>query len=224
QSRSLDALQNRFTDGPCMTAIRENTVTRAGDLRDDGRWPEYGAAAVDQGVRAVLGVPFDLDEDAQAGLNVYSATPHDFDPGTVDSIVLEVEQASNALRLAVRMAHDRESHRDLRAAMEHRTVIDLAVGMIMGQNRCSQDEAVALLKTASNHRNMKLRELAAELMASVGSGPVTSSFETRWRPGRGRYRLRGGLAGGLVVHVHEKGLLSCRTPSRSPSMSTSISK
>lgn len=178
QSRSLDALQNRFTDGPCMTAIRENTVTRAGDLRDDGRWPEYGAAAVDQGVRAVLGVPFDLDEDAQAGLNVYSATPHDFDPGTVDSIVLEVEQASNALRLAVRMAHDRESHRDLRAAMEHRTVIDLAVGMIMGQNRCSQDEAVALLKTASNHRNMKLRELAAELVASVGSGPVTSSFET----------------------------------------------
>src|SRR5699024_2894207 len=89
QRRALGALQHRSTHCPCMTAIRENTVTRAGDLRDDGRWPEYGAAAVDQGVRAVLGVPFDLDEDAQAGLNVYSATPHDFDPGTVDSIVLE---------------------------------------------------------------------------------------------------------------------------------------
>ncbi len=178
QSRALDDLQNRFSDGPCMTAIRENTVIRAGDLREDGRWPEYAAAAVDQGVRAVLGVPFDLDEDAQAGLNVYSATPHDFDATTVDSIVLEVEQASNALRLAIRMARDRESHRDLRAAMEHRTVIDLAVGIIMGQNRCSQDEAVALLKSASNHRNLKLRELAAELVASVGSGPVTSFFET----------------------------------------------
>src|SRR5699024_11813842 len=100
---------------------------------------------------AVLGVPFDLDEDAQAGLNVYSATPHDFDATTVDSIVLEVEQASNALRLAIRMARDRESHRELRAAMERRTVIDLAVGINMGQNHYSQDRALALRKSASNH-------------------------------------------------------------------------
>src|SRR5699024_4549543 len=41
QGRALDDLQNRFTDGPCMTAIRENTVIRAGDLREDGRWPDY---------------------------------------------------------------------------------------------------------------------------------------------------------------------------------------
>ena len=178
QGQALDDLQNSFTDGPCMTAIRENTVIRAGDLREDGRWPGYGAAAVEQGVRAVLGLPFDLDVDAQAGLNVYSATPHDFDPGTIDSIALEVEQASNALRLAVRIAHDRESHRDLRAALEHRTVIDLAVGIIMGQDRCSQDDAVTLLKTASNHRNMKLRDLAAELVDSVGAGPVRTFFDT----------------------------------------------
>lgn len=178
EARALDELQNRFHDGPCMTAIRENTVIRAGDLREDGRWPEYGIAAGEQGVRAVLGVPFDLDEDAQAGLNVYSEAPHDFDPDTIASIRLEVELASNALRLAIRMAHDRESQSDLRAAMEHRTVIDLAVGIIMGQNRCSQDEAVALLKTASNHRNVKLRELATELVTSVGSGPARTAFES----------------------------------------------
>ncbi|ATG51646.1 response regulator receiver protein [Brachybacterium vulturis] len=178
EAAALDELQNRFSDGPCMTAIRGNTVIRAGDLRQDGRWPDYQDAAVQQGVRAVLGIPFDLDEDAQAGLNVYSATAHDFDSDTIASIVLEVEQASNALRLAIRMAHDRESHSDLRAAMEHRTVIDLAVGIIMAQNRCSQDEAVALLKTASNHRNMKLRELASDLVASVSSAPATTAFES----------------------------------------------
>jgi hypothetical protein len=178
RAQALDELQNRFSDGPCMSAIRENTVVRAGDLREDGRWPAYQAAAVDQGVRAVLGLAFDLDEDARAGLNVYSATPHDFDPETVASIALELEQASNALRLAIRMAHDRESHADLRAAMEHRTVIDLAVGIIMGQNRCSQEAAVALLKDASNHRNIKLRELATELVASVSSAPPSTAFET----------------------------------------------
>lgn len=178
EALSLDELQNRFTDGPCMTAIRESTVIRAGDLREDDRWPEYQAAAIDQGVRAVLGIPFDLDADARAGLNVYSSTAHDFPPGTIESIVLEVEQASNALRLAVRMAQDRESHSDLRAAMEHRTVIDLAVGIIMGQSRCSQEDAVAILKSASNHRNMKLRDLATELVASISSAPPATAFDS----------------------------------------------
>lgn len=177
QARALDELQNRFDTGPCMTAIRQSTIIRAGDLRQDDRWPEYQKAAVDQGVRAVLGVPFDLDEDAQAGLNVYSATAHDFPPEVVETIALEVDQASNALRLAVRMAHERESQQDLRAAMEHRTVIDLAVGIIMGQNRCSQEEAVAILKSGSNHRNLKLRELASELVASISSAPPRTSFE-----------------------------------------------
>lgn len=57
QALALDELQNSFTDGPCMTAIREGAVIRAGDLRTDGRWPGYAAAALDQGVRAVLGPP-----------------------------------------------------------------------------------------------------------------------------------------------------------------------
>ena len=84
QALALDELQNSFTDGPCMSAIRADTVIRAGDLRSDGRWPEYAAAAQEQGVRAVLGLPFRLDDEAKAGLNVYSATPHDFDPSTVE--------------------------------------------------------------------------------------------------------------------------------------------
>ena len=178
QALALDELQNSFTDGPCMTAIRADTVIRAGDLRSDGRWPEYAAAAQEQGVRAVLGLPFRLDDEAKAGLNVYSATPHDFDPSTVESIVLHVDQASSALRLAVRQALHSDTARDLRAAMESRTVIDLAVGILMGRNRCSQEEAVEILRRASNHRNVKLRDLAAELVASVSAAPSTTSFET----------------------------------------------
>ncbi|WP_424991742.1 ANTAR domain-containing protein [Nesterenkonia salmonea] len=41
--------------------------------------------------------------------------------------------------------------------MESRTTIDLAAGIIIGQNRCSQEEAIAILKKASNHRNLTNR-------------------------------------------------------------------
>ena len=56
-------------------------------------------------------------------------------------------------------------------------VIDLAVGIIMGQNRCSQDEAFSILKNASSSRNVKLREIAAGIVSSIGQGPAETFFE-----------------------------------------------
>lgn len=66
----------------------------------------------------------------------------------------------------------------MRTAMDSRTAIDLAVGANMGQNRCSQDEAIAILRAASQGRNMKLRDLAVNLLASLGqTGPVRTHFD-----------------------------------------------
>jgi AmiR/NasT family two-component response regulator len=61
--------------------------------------------------------------------------------------------------------------------MQNRTVIDLACGVIMAQNRCSQEEAMALLMQASSNRNQKLRVLAAEVLGRVSSGSVTTHFD-----------------------------------------------
>ena len=177
QAEALDELQNGFPDGPCLTAVREHTVVRVGDVRDDPRWADFHAAAAKQGVRSVLGVPFELHGDANAGMNLYSATPHDFGPDLIESIRDEVLHASSALRLAVQLARHREAEQDLHAAMASRTVIDLAVGIVMGQSRCSRDEAITILKAASNHRNLKLRDLAADLVASVDSQSPGTHFE-----------------------------------------------
>jgi AmiR/NasT family two-component response regulator len=55
----------------------------------------------------------------------------------------------------------------LKAALESRTTIDLAIGIIMGQNRCSQEAAFKILKNASSTRNAKLRDVAATIVAAV---------------------------------------------------------
>jgi AmiR/NasT family two-component response regulator len=61
--------------------------------------------------------------------------------------------------------------------MEHRTSIDLACGVVMAQNRCSQDQAMAILRKVSSNRNQKLRELAAEVIRNVTSEEVRTHFE-----------------------------------------------
>ena len=62
--------------------------------------------------------------------------------------------------------------------MKSCTTIDLAAGVIMAQNRCSQATAMAILKNASSARNIKLRDVAATVIASVSSDTaVTTHFD-----------------------------------------------
>jgi AmiR/NasT family two-component response regulator len=61
--------------------------------------------------------------------------------------------------------------------MDSRTTIDLAAGVVMGQNRCSQDAAMTILKAASNARNIKLRDIATAVVASTGASAPTAHFQ-----------------------------------------------
>jgi hypothetical protein len=169
----LDEVQHHYGDGPCLTAAREHRMVYV----PDPRWPPYGAAAAEAGIRCALGVPMELGEEATAGVNVYAHHPQAFDQATIAAVQAQVADTSAALRLAVRMENHRDTETDPQAAMASRTTIDLAVGITMGQNRGTQERAFEILRAASNHRNVKPRELTAELVARVGKGPSTTHFE-----------------------------------------------
>ncbi len=177
RAEALDEIQYYYGDGPCLTAAREHRVVYVADTRTDPRWPAYGKAAAEAGILSALGVPLELGGEAIAGLDVYAGTPNAYDQATVEVIQRQVAEASTILRLAVRLARHRDTEADLQAAMASRTTIDLAVGIIMGQNRCTQEKAFEILRAASSHRNVKLRDLAADLVAQVGKGPASTHFE-----------------------------------------------
>ena len=65
-----------------------------------------------------------------------------FDDDAIERAVSYVRQAAKGLRLAVRIAQHSDAASNLKAAMESRTIIDTAVGIIIAQNRCSQEEAI----------------------------------------------------------------------------------
>ena len=146
----------------------------------DSRWPEYLATAFEHGVRSILAVPFQLDqEEAKAALNLYAAKEDAFSAETIDTAESYVHIAAGSLQLAVRIARLSDARQNLMAAMESRTAIDTAVGVIMAQNRCSQEAAFATLKRASSSRNMKLRDIAVSVLASVAQDPsVATHFES----------------------------------------------
>ncbi|MBM7781615.1 GAF and ANTAR domain-containing protein [Arthrobacter tumbae] len=174
-ARKMDEIQYSFDDGPCLTSAREQLTVEVPDVRREERWPEYVAAISEHGLHSILAVPFDLAGDAKAALNVYSATAHKFTNEAIERANAYASEASRSLRLAVRIAQHSERANDLITAMESRTPIDIAIGIVMCQNRCTQTEAFTILRKASSHRNIKLRDLAGQIVAgaNANSQPAT---------------------------------------------------
>ncbi|MGX9899727.1 ANTAR domain-containing protein [Arthrobacter sp. SA17] len=111
-------------------------------------------------------------------MNIYSTRTHAFSGAEIEAAETYAGQASKALRLAVRVAQLTDDKKNLTAAMESRTAIDVAIGAIMAQNRCSQEAAFRILKIASSTRNIKLRDVATSVVASVSKDPnIFTHFE-----------------------------------------------
>lgn len=176
-ARRLADIQYRFDDGPCMRAAATGRTVGVEDLADDAAFPLYSSAALQKGIRSALAVAVQLDGPEQAALTYYSRRPGAFSHAKVELAELFARKASTPLRLALRLARLTDKADHLAAAMESRTIIDLAAGVIMAQNRCSQDEAIEILRAASSARNMKLRDLASNVLTSTVNAPVSTHFD-----------------------------------------------
>ena len=158
-ARALDAIQYDARTGPCVEAILRDTSCRISDLDGDGRWP----APTAYGVRSVLSLPFPvIEDDARIVLNLYSERPHAFDDvaETVGALV------TSHGALAVAAAAARERAENLRVALATNREIAMAVGVVMVERGLGREEALHLLRTASQNVNRKLADIAAVVLTA----------------------------------------------------------
>ena len=176
-ARVMDQLQVAFGDGPCLTAMRSGTIIHVQDVFSDQRWPEYMSAVASHGIGSILGIPLPLEGDSSAALNIYSSRSHGFSSDDIARAELFAEQSAKTLRLELRLVRLQHAKDDLESAMKSRTVIDMAVGIIMAQNRCSQETAMSVLLRASSSRNKKLRDVAVAVVESISTREVVTYFD-----------------------------------------------
>jgi GAF domain-containing protein len=152
----VDDAQFRLQEGPCFDAATETAHVICSDLRSDRRFPRYGPVAVEEGIRAQIGVRLYDAAGSQGALNLYSTRVGAFDDDSALSAFF-AHQAGQA----VAYAHEISS---LQEALRTRTVIGEAVGLVMERFGLSDERAFAFLKRLSSHRNVKIRVIAQELV------------------------------------------------------------
>lgn len=169
----IDALQHSCGEGPCLDAVTHRVTVYADDLSDEARWPRFAAGAMALGIRSALALSLSAD-GASGALNLYARYPQAF--GVVDRARALVLATLTGVALSSAEVHDAEERRleTLRHALVTREVIGQAKGILMERERITSDQAFDVLRRASQHLNVKLRDVAQTLV-DTGERPETGS-------------------------------------------------
>lgn len=163
----IDQLQYEQGAGPCLDALRTASVVHVADVRRGQRWGGLDAVMLGHGMRSALAVPLVVRDGAVGVLNLYASAPGGFDERDQQLARALAAHAAVALTAALR-TYDQVSLTDnLRIALSSRSVIDQAIGIVMGRERCSADQAFDVLRKVSQQRNTKLRHVASEVVTAV---------------------------------------------------------
>lgn len=164
----IDDLQIKSGEGPCLDALSGFSTFHAVDLADDVRWPHFAPEAVAAGVRSILA--YSLSADRPSALNLYAHMPAAF--GVTDRAQghLFATLARLALETAEERAADGKRTSNLTEALRTRELIGQAQGILMERERITADQAFEVLRKASQKMNVKLRDVAANLV-ETGEAP-----------------------------------------------------
>lgn len=176
RASDLDGRQYASGRGPSLEAALSRVPVRAVTSDERTRWPEFVETAERIGIRASLSVPLIVGGAVEVtelvgSLNVYSATASAFDPFDEELMRLYSVAAGQAITNAGRWQHSRLTVTQLEQALTSRSDIDMAKGALMAVHGCSPDEAFGMMVGESQRRNVKLRDVALEMLARLKAAP-----------------------------------------------------
>jgi GAF domain-containing protein len=177
----LDRRQYLLNDGPCMDAARRQQVNRWSLIEAEQHWPGFTSLAKELGLRSYLAAGLGLGDQRLGALNLSSRDTDGFSRLDEGLVALFIAPAAAAIVTMTRYGRARDLADQLNQAMRSRAVIDQALGIIMAESKIDAQRAFAVLSRASNNRRMKLRDLAAEIVARV-SGQAPAEYADDAQP------------------------------------------
>jgi hypothetical protein len=164
---TVDRFERELGEGPCVDAIQVGSVFHDPDLTDGSPWPRLTERVLaETPVRGMAGFRLRAGDDATGALNLFSdtagaITKHSVDQGIVLAAFITVALVASA---------QRETAESLRVGLQSNREIGKAMGLMMAFHKITDDEAFAMLRSASQDMNIKLSEVARQVVQHHNQG------------------------------------------------------
>jgi GAF domain-containing protein len=165
-----DDLQYTLSEGPCLRAAEQGGAYLITNTATDDRWPLWGPAVNDLGLRSVLSIHLFTDRRVLGALNLYYTSISEFSEDEVEVAKVVAAHASVALAKL-------RSERDLWRAIDSRHLIGQAQGILMERFKLTPEKSFAVLRRYSQQHNIKLHLVAGALI-QTGRLPEESADPT----------------------------------------------
>ncbi|HWL34648.1 MAG TPA: GAF and ANTAR domain-containing protein [Frankiaceae bacterium] len=167
----IDQWEYEHMLGPCIDALRDGEEHYVATPADTATYGDFGTVIAEVGISSVLGIPLSAGGETVGALNVYAGVERAFDDDASRELARYVAlQAATTLHNVRIYDATRTLAQQLEQAMASRATIEQAKGVLAAQAGVSPDDAFTLLRNASQRENVKLREIAERIVASVARG------------------------------------------------------
>lgn len=161
QTRLLELLQLEANAGPCLEAYHTLEAVLVPNIQQNQqRWPAFARRAAEYGFAAAFALPLRLREERIGAVNLFRAGA-----GTISDRDIAVGQALADVA-SVGILHQRILTRadvinqQLQTALNTRTVIEQAKGVLAERGSIGMDRAFGLLRRHARDTNQRLVDLA----------------------------------------------------------------
>jgi len=162
---ALELLESQYDEGPCFECYKLGQPVSSADLSAEaGRWPSFAPAATERGFRSVQAIPMRVRGETVGALNLFRLnmgrlTGQDMalGQGMADIAAISLLQERS-------MREARGVVEQLQGALDSRVIIEQAKGILAERARISVDQAFSRLRAHAREQNLRLAEVARELI------------------------------------------------------------
>lgn len=163
---SVDQAQYDAGRGPCVDAIKDGESQYFDGNEIPARWRQVAEAAAEAGIYSILSFPLRVDGEVLGGLNFYSNERDALRLGQREEGLLFASQAAVTIANAQAYQGLASQVDQLEQALQTRTMIGQATGLLMAHEGLTSEEAFQKLVQVSQTSNLKLRDIAERFVTA----------------------------------------------------------
>jgi GAF domain-containing protein len=164
----MELLQLQSDQGPCLDCVRSGSPVNVIDLTVAAaadRWPVFAAAVADSAAfRSVHALPLRLRGEAIGALNLFHRQPGPLPPVDLSLGQALADVATIGILSERAVRHSEIVNEQLKSALNSRVIIEQAKGVLTQRGNLSMDAAFNRLRSYARSRNLRLSEVARQVV------------------------------------------------------------